>query len=250
MPIQAFLPILDTRTKILKGMAAIAPTNFDGTETTATLGGVNYTIAKYTPVVSQKTRQPWYMAITPTYLEIRQEGFRGIPGYVPLDDVMPGQWWQSTGVGAWKRETFGALIDGLLYGFGSNVSVVVDPVPTVDDTNANFTWAASLPFDNAPQVTFFDLNWVEAVQVNNLSGSPLNLVIGSVTTGAAAAQNKIRAIVVITGQPALNRATYNTIRVIRMPGQTLVSGETFIINATVLGQDGFTAAVEINLTVV
>lgn len=252
MPFQSFLPILDTRTKTLKGMVAIAPTDFVGTEDQFTVGGVVYPIEKYEPVVSisRQVRRPWYMALTMTYLEFKQEAYRGVPGYIGLDDVMPGQWWQATGAVEYKRETLGALIDGLIYGFGSNVSVTPTPPPTVDDSAATFTWVASIPFANQPQATFFDINWVEAVRVNNTEGSPVYITIDSVTTGAAAAQDKIRAIVVVSGQPALNRATYNTIRVVRMPGQTVVAGETFVINGTVRGQDGYSAAVELNLTII
>ena len=252
MPVQSFLPVLDTRTKILKGMVPIAPTDFDGSEDTFAVGGVNYAIQQYEPVtaIGLQVRRPWYMAITPTYIEIRQEAYRGIPGYIPVEDVMPGQWWQATGIVEYKREALGALIDGLIYGFGANVSVTPTTPPTVDDTGANFSWVASIPFANQPQATFFDINWVEAVQVINTEGSPVYITIDSVLTGALAAQSKLRAIVVVSGQPALNRATYNTIRVVRMPGQTVLAGETFVINGTVRGQDGYTAAVELNLTVI
>lgn len=251
MPNQSFLPVLDTRTKVLRGMVGIAPTEFDGTEEDFDIGGSLFPIQKYEPVVGQSwgTRRPWYMAITLPYLEMRQEAYRGIPGYIPVEDVLPGSQWQATGAVEFKRESFGALIDGLVYGFGSNVTVSAPPTPTVNDSLAAFSWVASIPFANQPQVTFFDINWVEAVQLQNPNPGPVYLVIDSVTTGAPAAQDKLRAIVVVTGQPAINRATYNTIRVIRMPGQTVVAGETYIINATVRGANNYSAAVQIDLTI-
>lgn len=249
MPFQSFLPILDIRTKTLKGMVPITSTDFVGTETTFNIGGTVYPIIQYQPVVSRPTKQPWYMAVDMTYLQFKQEAYRGIPGYIPVEDMLPGQWWQMSSIGPEKRDVLGALIDGLLFGFGTNLSITVTPAPTVNPSGGTFVWSAAVPFANQPQVTFTDINWVEAVQVLNTEGSPLFLTVDSVTTGAAAAQNKLRAMVVISGQPALNRATYNTIRVVRMPGQVVLEGETFIINGTVRGQDGYTAAVAINLTI-
>ncbi len=251
MPTQSFLPVFDPRRKQLHGMVAISTTNFVGTEPTFTIGGHAYPIVKYEPIVTQTTQRPWYMALTMTYNQVVREDYRSIPGFIPIDDVLPGQWWTASGIGQQKREDLGALINGLIYSFGGNFDVVVPADPDFGDDPVSMVWVASVPFFNQPQCTFFDLNWVEAVQLINPLGSPVNAIIESVTDGADDPQDKIKAVVVMKGQPALNVASYNTIRLVRMPNQVLALDDEFLVNLTIVGQNGFEeTGVQIQVTII
>jgi hypothetical protein len=251
MPVQSFLPILDPRRKQLHGMVAISSTDFDGTEEEFTISSHDYPIVKYTPVVSQTTQRPWYMALTMTYNQIVREDYKSIPGFIPIDDVLPGQWWTSSSIGSQKREDLGALINGLIYSFGGNFEVVVPADPELGGDTVEMIWVASVPFFNQPQCTFFDLNWVEALQLTNPLGSPVNAIITSVTDGNEDPQDKVKAVVVMKGQPALNVASYNTIRLIRMPNQVLAEGDEFLVNLNIVGQNGFEElGVQIQVTII
>lgn len=250
MPTQSFLPVLDLRRKQLHGMVAVSSTNFTGAETTFTIGGHAYPVAKYTPTVTQDTMRPWYMALTMTYNQVVQEDYKSIPGFIPIDDVLPGQWWTSSSIGAQKREDLGALINGLVYSFGGQFSVVVPAEPDFGDNPMDMVWVASVPFANQPQCTFFDFNWVEALDLLNPKASPVNAVIQSVTDGNDDPQNKVGAVVVMKGQPALNVAAYNTIRLVRLPGQVVVVDDVFLVNLKIIGQNGFELSVQIQVTVI
>lgn len=251
MPSQSFLPIFDPRRKQLHGMVAISTTNFVGTEPTFTISGHAYPLLKYTPIVTQTTQQPWYMSLPMTYNQVVREDYRSIPGFIPIDDILPGQWWTSSSIGPQKREDLGALINGLIYSFGGNFEVVVPADPDFgEDEPVGLVWVASVPFFNQPQCTFFDLNWVEALQLANPTGSPVNAIITSVTDDNDDPQDKVKAVVVMKGQPALNVASYNTIRLIRMPNQVLAAGDEFLVNMDIVGQNGFEElGVQIQVTV-
>jgi hypothetical protein len=246
---QSFLPIFEARTKIIHGMVAISSTPFDGDETTIDIGGQTYSLVKNEPVSTQNPALQWHMALTMTYDQFRKENYKSIPGFIPLNDILPGQWWTSTNLGAYKHEQLGALINGLLFSFGGNFTVIVEDDPVVDDSAAAYSWTASVPFANYPQCSFFDLNWVEAVQLDNDEGAPVNLVITDVTDELDAPQSKLKAVVVIKGQPELNRATYNTIRLVKMPLAIVEAGEEYKIKATIYGQNGFQEDVEILVTI-
>lgn len=250
MPTQSFLPVLDPRRKQLHGMVAISTTDFVGTEPTFTISGHAYPIVKYTPVVTQDTMRPWYMALTMTYNQVIREDYKSIPGFIPIDDVLPGQWWTSSAIGPQKREDLGALINGLIYSFGGEFEVTVPSTPTWD-SSTDIIWVASVPFANQPQCTFFDLNWVEAIQLSNPEGSPLNAIVESVTDGDEDPQSKVGAVIVMKGQPAVNVASYNTIRLVRLPGQVVTAGEVFLVNLTIVGQNGFQeTGVQVQVTVI
>jgi len=251
MPTQSFLPILDLRRKQLHGMVAISTTDFVGTEPTFTIEGHAYPIAKYTPVVTQDTMRPWYMALTMTYNQVILEEYKSIPGFIPIDDVLPGQWWTSSAIGPQKREDLGALINGLIYSFGGQFEVVVPADPELGNSPMDLVWVASVPFVNQPQCTFFDLNWVEAIQLTNPLGSPVNAIITSVTDDNDDPQDKVKAVIVMKGQPAINVASYNTIRLVKMPGQVVLAGDVFLINFDIVGQNGFEEiGVQLQVTVI
>lgn len=251
MPNQSFLPVIDTRLKSVLGMVPITTTDFSGEETSFSIPPGNYTLVKWEPWTSRDVGRPWFMAIAPSYLETRNGSFASVVGFMPLSDMLPGQWWQSAAVGPQKIDVLGSLIQALLDGFGTVTTVTVTPPTVSTPTSSSFVWSASAPFANQPQSTFIDLNWVEAVGLSGVKDkNPTSLTITSVTDGADAAQSKVRAILVISGQPALNRATYNTVRVVRMPNQIVNAGDTFKINGVISGQSGWTANVTINITVV
>ncbi len=251
MPVQSFLPILDPVRKQLHGMVAISSTDFDGTEEEFTISSIDYPLVKYTPVVSQTTMRPWYMALTMTRSQVVQEDYKSIPGFIPVDDVLPGQWWTSSSIGAQKREDLGALINGLIYSFGGEFEVTVPADPEVGGDPAEVVWVASVPFHNQPQCTFFDFNWVEAIQLTNPTGSPVNAIIESVTDGDSNPQDKVKAVVIMKAQPAINVASYNTIRLVKMPNQVVEADEVFLVNFTIVGQNGFQeTGVQIQVTVI
>lgn len=249
MPNQSFLPIYEPLTKKLHGLVAISTTNFVGTETSFAIGGVNYTVVKNTPVVSQPTQSPWYMALTMTHAEFKAEAYHSIPGFIHLNEVLPGAFWNATISGAQKVENLGALINGLLFSFGGNFTVEVEDPPTVADSTPDVYWVAQVPFVDYPQCTFFDFNWVAAAGLDNEEGAPVRLVINTVYEVIEEPQDKIKAVVVMTKQPALNRATYDTIRIVRMPNAVLEAGAEFYVDATIYGQNGYTQSVLIKLTI-
>lgn len=248
MPIQSFLPVVDTSRKTVLGLVAITPVDFVGTESDVDLDNaqgdpVNYPLTKYEPYTSRRVDRPWYMAITPRRDHIVARDHESIPGWIPIADVMPDAYWTSSSMGAFKVESLGTLIDGLIHGFGGSLSP--GPAnPTMGNDTPGFTWMVAVPFANSPQQAFYDINWVEAVGLLNNGQAPVYLVINSVTPNT-----KMRAVVLTKGQPALNRATFNTIRIVKVPGQVLNVGDTADIACTIYGQNGFTDTLTITVTV-
>lgn len=244
---QSFLPVL-TKGGRAVGLFAITPTAFAGTETTFTLSvGAAVPIMKITPSNQQPflTRLPFYMAAVFNTVDEFNERWKSNSEFIPIDWVLPQTNWLQATVGPdYLKSTPGILLNALMFGNSTSISVsTTTSAPTVT-TPASLAWTANAPFSSQNGIRFVDFNWVSAFAASFPTLEPAYIQI---TTNPGT--NDVKAFVVQSGNQAANAGiTQNTIRIVKVLQRAIATGVK-AFTFTIYDRKGNATAVTLNLTV-
>lgn len=175
-------------------------------------GSVSYTspLAVYVPeVTASDITATQFMGATFAHLD-QFNNYASHLEFVPLADVMPGNRHFMPAVGAAFVETPGYLLDALMFGSATTLSISTPSDPIVDNPSAALTWTANAPFANQQGRVFFDINWVGLFQVAYPSLEPASIIV---LTNPA--EGDFKAYVVGNTQDATWGITANTIRIVK-----------------------------------
>lgn len=269
--------------QVLGLYAIASGTSFSGNETTFALAQGPVPVTLITPrqsgirpnlgsyMAAVPTRADWVSnGVAVTYPQIRKEelphfnlnsggriigsdlsdspNYRHRSEFIPISAVMPSYRWINTQPVQNLIITPGALINALQdpSGLGINASVASannPPAASTVSTPLALTWDASVPFSNAPPLTFFDFNWVQLFALSSPTTEPAMIQVATNPAGLAAS-------VIQSAQPLMNTIVYNTIRITKLPGAPLAAGGPFAFTFNIYDKKGNAAVVAtLNLTV-